>query len=59
LKKFKNLQKDFERLNEDTIYLRKIFKSVASKSKIRFELADSTPNGKKCNGYTLKKTILN
>lgn len=55
------LNRDFRRLNADTVNTREIFKSRAGDSRIQFELAAKDPNGNATTGinrvYTTKTTF--
>jgi hypothetical protein len=50
------VQLDFRRLNADTVNLRSIYRDRVGDARIQFVLADSTPDGKPCQGYTFTKS---
>lgn len=56
LSKVKQMNDDFSFLNSDTDKVRKIFRSRVGDTKIRFVLANQTPNGDPSLGYTFKRS---
>ncbi len=52
------LNKDFSNTNEDAVNRPKAFNKVAADVRIRFELAQVDPTGKKTTGITRKQTVM-
>ena len=50
------LNKDFNKLNADTVLIPSIFQHLASGAGIRFELATTDPNGRATSGIVRRKT---
>lgn len=53
------LNKCFNRENEDTVNLRPDFKAIAGNPKIRFQLANTDPNGNPTSGIVRKQSTIN